>query len=478
MKHGRRSGLVLAGISAISLVTAIAGTALASPASGVKGDPQPELKPFKLGNLAASSAGNIAMEPDGSLVAVYDIASGQGKTLVCLLNRAANSCASKPVLSPLSGDDTFGTPQVFIPSANHVDVLQEACCDNSASGGNVFFTSTDGGRAFGPPVRVGNLDVDAAALVGSQVVFAQASPGSGAQVQSISVTSPAPPASTAIATPKPPTDVAVGSYHNGALVASDYDGPSFYETYVGYAASGSQFGVSSSYKQVGAFGKEQLIGMSGDALLTIQDDGHTSVELRLFNGKGFSPAESVPGTTGGGPEWFAVDQDPSGAVHVFSERGLATPIYDLIENTTTNGGKSWSAPVDLGNAIDDTGFAAALDSHGSGLVLGTSDPLAYPVLASQGVSFKIAPASIRKGKSATASGKGSPAASGRVVTLQVERSGKWFNVATTHEGSGGSFSFKIKGTSAGSFRYRAVAADLAGYLLYGYSNAQSLRVTG
>jgi hypothetical protein len=50
--------------------------------------------------------------------------------------------------------------------------------------------------------------------------------------------------------------------------------------------------------------------------------------------------------------------------------------------------------------------------------------------------------------------------------------------ATSHEKSDGSFSFTIKGKSDGAFRYRAVAADLAGYLQFGYSNARSLRVTG
>jgi hypothetical protein len=65
---------------------------------------------------------------------------------------------------------------------------------------------------------------------------------------------------------------------------------------------------------------------------------------------------------------------------------------------------------------------------------------------------------------------------GRLVTLQVERSGRWYNVATAHEKSGGSFSFTIKGTSAGKFAYRAVAADLAGYLEFGYSASRTLRV--
>ena len=478
MKLGRRSGLILSAASAICLMTAFAGVAVASPAGGVKGDPQPELKPFKLGNLSASSAGSIAMEPNGSIVAAYDIPVGNGRTLVCVLNRGKNACTDKPVLAPLDNEDSSGSPEVFIPSANHVDVLIGMCCDDNPSGDDLLFESTNGGKSFGTPVRVGGVSISAAALVGDNIVFGGGDDGAGQVVEGVSLASPGPPATTANPVTKTAFDIGVGSYRSGALVGSDFEGVSFDTTYVSYAPSGDDFNATGSYHVVGTFPKEQLLGMSGSALLTIQNDGHTTAELRLFNGTNFSAPHAVPGSSGGGPEVFTVDQDPSGAVHVFSVRAANNPVYEMVERTTTNGGRTWGGPVNLGNATLDNSFTAALDSHGSGLVLGTGDPIAYPVLAAQGVSFKIKPSTIHKGKSATASGKGSPAATGRVVTLQVERSGKWFNVTTTHEKSGGSFSFKIKGTSAGSFRYRAVAADDAGYLLFGYSNAQSLRVSG
>jgi hypothetical protein len=475
MKRGRRSSLVLGAASVICLVTAFAGTAMAGPAGGVKGDPQPELTPFKLGNLHAS-AGSIAMEPDGSLIAAYDIGVGNGRLQICVLDRGAKGCASKVILSPLSNDDTFGTPEVFVPSANHVVVLQGACCDGSSAGGDVLYSSTDGGRTFGPPVRVGSLGVGAAAVVGGQLVFTSGDDHDGSEVESLALNSPVSTPSTVVKS-KAAYDAGLGSYRDGVLLSSDFLGNSFYTTYVEYAKSGDNFNAASSYPTVGTFPKEQLIGVSGNALLTLQTDGHSAVELRLFNGTSFSAPRSVPHTAGGGPEWFAVDQDPSGGVHVFSERAASSPSYELIEQSTSNGGTTWSAPVDLGDAIDDNGFAAALDSHGSGLVLGAGEALVYPVLASQGVSFSLKSASIGKGRSTTGSGKSSPGAAGRLVTLQVERSGKWYNVATTHEHSGGTFSFTIKGSATGTFRYRAVASQLAGYLRYGYSNAKSLTVT-
>jgi hypothetical protein len=72
-----------------------------------------------------------------------------------------------------------------------------------------------------------------------------------------------------------------------------------------------------------------------------------------------------------------MNQDPSGRVHVFSERGLVRT-YHLLEVSTSTGA-SWTKPTDLGNAIKSIWFSAALNSHGRGLVLGTSPALGYPV---------------------------------------------------------------------------------------------------
>ena len=102
---------------------------------------------------------------------------------------------------------------------------------------------------------------------------------------------------------------------------------------------------------------------------------------------------------------------------------------------------------------------------------------AFPVLAPQGVSFALAKSTISKGKSTVGSGKGSPVAKGRTVWLQQERSGKWWTVASTHESSTGSFGFTIKGSATGTYDYRAVVSDFAGYLQYGYSAGRALKVS-
>jgi hypothetical protein len=142
------------------------------------------------------------MEPNGSMVAVYDVGAGGGRLQVCVLDRGKNACSSKTELSMPSGDSPGGMPEVFIPSANHVVVLQGACCDSNPNGGDLLFSSTDGGRIFGPGVPVGDLGVDGAVLIGNQVVFTESYGGPGAQTESISLTSPGPPPSTAIATPQ------------------------------------------------------------------------------------------------------------------------------------------------------------------------------------------------------------------------------------------------------------------------------------
>jgi hypothetical protein len=458
--------------SLLCLFTVLAGAVSAAPAGGIKGDPQPELKPFKIGT--ATSAGSVAVASDGDLVVAYDVKSGAtGKTFVCVLDRGASTCSASVTLSPLDGDSVFGVPEVFTPSANDVVVLQETCCDSNPDS-DLLYTSTDGGATFGAPVRVGSLGVDAAALIGNDIIFSESYTG-GAYVESIPVNASGPPASTATATAKAAYDIGDGTYAGGALVASDYLGTD-YTTYVAFAPSGTNFNKSASYHNVGIFPHQQLVGISGGALLTIQTTGKQDLELRLFNGTGFGSPHVVP-SNGGGPGSYAIDQDGNGLVHVFTDDSRSAPIYHLYEVSSFSGA-TWSKAVDLGDAVKDSTFAVALDSAGSGLVLGTGPAYGYPVLASQSVSFSLASSKIAEGGETTGSGTGTPAEAGREVELQVEKSGLWYTTQTAHESAGGSFSFTIKGTTAGTFDYRAVVSDLPGYQLYGYSTAQPLQVTG
>jgi hypothetical protein len=461
---------ITAGLLGVTMLTGGLASASSVSSGGTKGSPQPELKPFAIG--PSVGGGSVAIEPDGGLLVAYEIKAGNGKTVICLIDRAGHKCSHSTTLSPLSSDSLDGSTYAFISSANHVEVIQQACCDSNASGGDLLWTSTNGGKSFGKAVRIGSLAVDTAALVGSDILFAPGDNGSG-QLESVPIDATGPPASTATVTSGDAVNVGVTGYHGAALYAESNFTPT---TKVMEAASGSNFDAASSYHAVASIGGQSLIAISGGALLTQQNSGSEALELRLFNGHGYGAAHQVPFTKGGGPEWFALDQDASGETHVFTETTHLPQDYNLYEQSTS-GGKNWTSPVDLGNAIDDNSFAVGLDAQGSGLLLGTSPAIGYPVLAYQNVSFALSKSTVRDGRSVTGSGKVYVKAKGRGVALQVERSGRWYTIATTREKASGTFSFTIKGSAVGSHTYRAVASTLAGYVQYGYSAARTLRVT-
>jgi hypothetical protein len=474
---------VTAGLMCVSAALAGAADATsAAPAggiSGVKGDPQPEIKPFKIASTGYGGA-NAAVESNGAMVVAYVISNGDGKTVVCVLDRGASKCSSSVTLTPPGGEDLEGTPVVFAPSPNHVVVVTSVCCYANANNDTLVYTSANGGRTFAAPVGIGDtVEVSGvAALIGGQIVYASGG-HDGAQVESVPVAASGPPAETATPIAAVSYDIGVGAYKGGALVASQYDGSSTDWTYVDYAPAGKNFNASGSYHSVAKFQNEELVGISGNALLTETVSG--ALKLRLFNGATFGAAHVVPALAKqlGGPAWWYLDQDPAGRTHVFSDRAFAPVSYDLYMQTTS-AGASWSSPFNLGNAIESDYFGGALDSIGSGLVVGTTDhePVwIYPVLAPQGVSFALQKSTIGLGRTTVGAGKGSPVAKGRTVWLQQERSGTWWTVATTHETSSGSFSFAIKGSAAGTRDFRAVVSDFAGYLQYGYSAARALKVS-
>jgi hypothetical protein len=467
------TGAATAGILGPGRVLASGGI---GPAAGVTGEPQPELRPFRIGT--ASGPGTVALEPDGTVVAAFQVASSGHKTsrtTVCLIARTGRRCSGATTLVP-SAAAPYGVPEVFVTAQDHVTLLTQTCCDGNPAGGDLLYGSADGGASFGSAVRLGTIGVDVAELVSSDVVFSASHDTAGTEVESVPDDASGPPGTTAVANTKTAFAVGVGSYQGGVLAASDYVGPNTITTYAEYAPSGSDFDASTSYGSAGSFGNQDLVGLSGDALLTQQTTARQGLELRFFTGSGFGTAHMVPGTAGGGG-WAAVQQDPSGAAHVFWE--AAGTGYHLIEESTRNG-RSWSGPVDLGSAITSDFFSAALDASGAGLVLGTGggQVWGYPVLAAQSVTLRLKSAVVRAGRADAASGTASPARSGRLVQLQQERAGRWYPVATARENASGSFSFRIAGSAPGRHEYRAVVADLPGRLLYGYSPARTVRVTG
>ncbi|HTW21126.1 MAG TPA: hypothetical protein VME70_13045 [Mycobacteriales bacterium] len=369
--------------------------------------------------------------------------------------------------------------QVFALSSSTIVVLQAGCCDADPNGDQLW-TSTDGGAVF-TAHEVSAIDVNAAVLIGGNIAFVGSDPSLGTEVESIPDDATSPSAGPTTVEATQPSGEALGSYKSGLLVGEDILG-SDYTTKVQYASSGKNFNSAGSYKTVASFPHEYLLGMSGSALLTQQTTGKDHILLRLFNGSSYGSAHVVPGYSEHSLGlWAGIDRDPSGTTHLFLESEFASPSYDLLELSTTKG-THWSHPTNLGNAIRDTSFSAALDANGSGLVLGTgasgsTDARGFPVLEKQRVSFSLSKSSVHKGKKVTAKGKASPASKGRKVELQIEKKGRWYDVASTKESKSGAFSFTIKASSAGTFDYRAVASDHAGYVEFGYSSARALKVS-
>ncbi len=365
MAHVRLSHIAAGAVAGLGLVLAV-------PATAAVGQPAiPHATgPFRIG--PSDSPGTVALTPSGGRVAVFDIRSGNGKTRVCLISATGRSCFHSTLLTPpASSDSTFGTPGVFVPSANHVVVLQNTCCDTNPDS-TVLYTSTDGGRTFSAPVRVGSLGVDASELIGGQVLFTQQDNSAGVQVVSVPV-SAAGASPTATLSGLAAFDVGLGQYKGGALLGTDHLAKS-YTSYVYYAPKGKSFDLASSYHKVGTFSGESVLGMSGSALLT---ERSKAVLLRMFNGTRFAAARTVAHVHGGLGTWFTVEQDPSGHVHVFAI--MQTALYELREVSTSNGGKTWTAAAKLGNGINSIYLSAAVNSKGKGMVLGNTPAWGYPV---------------------------------------------------------------------------------------------------
>ena len=118
---------------------------------------------------------------------------------------------------------------------------------------------------------MGNIGVGAAVLIGHDIVFI-AGDVFGAHVESILDSASGPPASTARLTPTQAVDVGIGD-ESGALLAGYDTLTSDYTTYVDHAAAGANFNAATSFHKVATFKHEQLLGVSGDAVLTRQTTG-------------------------------------------------------------------------------------------------------------------------------------------------------------------------------------------------------------
>jgi hypothetical protein len=458
---------------AATLTAALLGVALAACAvpalagGGTVGNPQPELVKFKVGSTGGIGSGTIL--PNNVIVLASPTTSGTAIN-VCVLTPPARACVAKVALQAYktggNPQDTFTGPVgVFATGGDDVSIVAYDCCYGYS--GATVFNSTDGGRAFGPQIKAGNIDdVGASTFANGNLVVATALSHVGTQVQGFA-TSPSVPQASFAQVSAYEGNTAITSYHGGVLVAED----NLTNTRVEYEPASLGVNSTSSYKTVGAFNNEEVVAISGDALLTDPGGSLTGgVRLRLFNGTSFGPSYRVPEPKSPDDGYFTL-QVAGGTVHVFFIARRSG--YDLETETTVNG-RIWSPLQQYSTAITSSSLGPVLNGLGDGVVFeNDGTPLyAQPILNPVAVHLSISPSRLRAGHTATITGGANHAVTSAnpVVTLEELNGGRWYPVRTTHGEA--HFTFKV---SARTATYRAVVAWIPGYFQYGYSNA--VRVT-
>lgn len=466
--HKSRSAVRAAFLIGLSTAL-VSGVASAAIPTGVKGDPQPELKPFNVASKSEAASTTAMLSSGTMLIAYY---RSDTTTDVCTLPRGATKCSHITTIDSPAGATLFSVPQVFAAGADYVGLMT-----NTVSG-ELYYASTDGGRVFGAGTAVGGgeLSADESTLAGTNVVFSDNEDHDGLQVASFSILDPTSVA-PAVISETPASETAIGTYKGGVILADTPDNADTVNVW--YAAAGSAFNTAGSYRLVGSFANEQLLGVSGSALLAVSTKSKEPDEIRFFNGTSYGAAHAVPKFDGTLGHENVVIQDSHGLTNVFQEgapdpKGLTD--YDLYRESTTTG-SHWSALENYGTATKWNDYSGALDKNASGAIVGGETPVhVWPILQDAHVTLKLAHSSVKVGHSVTATGKSSPAAAGRKVALQRLVSKKWHTVANSTESSTGKFTFHITEHTAATYKFRAVSNDKPGYVEFGYSSSHSLTV--
>jgi hypothetical protein len=453
----------LAAATTMTFATFAAGPAMAKPAGGTVGDPQPELAKFAVGGTGESGSGVVLSNGDAVLASI----SKSGAAInVCIVDPGARKCDATLSLNADSGDDFFGSPEVLSTGGANVSVVAYDCC-NIGVNGAVTFNSTDGGNTFGPETIAGSIDsVGAGTVADGQFVVANYLTG-GFNVQAFPPDPASPEGSLATPFAGEVGTSALATYGGGVLVASD----DLTNTHVEYAASGSDFNSSGSYKHIATISNQDTAAASGSAVLTVPGGTLTGAnEIRFFNGTSLGKGYKAPVPKASDDGYWAM-QEVRGTAFVFFLNRRAS--YDVYEETTRNGA-SWSALQRYGTAITSAQLVPVLGSTGSGLLFEANSPklMAQPILNTQRVHIALQHSHVSAGHSTKLTGSVSPVLNHQLVTLEKEVKGRWYVVTTTHESASGKFSFTVPGVTR---TYRAVVSYKPGYYQYGYSNSVTLK---
>jgi hypothetical protein len=441
-----------------SLLTVVA--AVPALAGGVVGDPQPELAQFSVPNPSDGGGGGTVM-PDGTIVLAWPLTDTSLR--VCTLDPGSRKCVTLVSLANDAGQSLYGPPAVVATGGQHVSVLVADEHDT------ISYNSTNDGHSFTGPIEVGSMDVPVtSAVAGGQVVTGGYVPAQGFTVQTIDPTGPLN--STAAVLPAVGCDYApsVSSYDNGVLAACN----NLTNTYVYYAHAGSDFNEASSYTLVDTIRNQQVVTLSGRAILTVPSDSLTTGGIiSFFGGSSFGSDHRVPDSAAGDDGYWTM-QLTGATAHVFFLGRRDS--YDVIQETTTTGA-TWSHQVLYGSAIDSDLLVPVLGPTGAGQVFETegTPQLCQPILNQQSVRIALARTRVKAGVRGVVIGHVGPHLLNELVTLEKLRAGKWYPAYSTRETASGTFRFTVPGVSAS---YRAVVNYKPGYYEYGYSNAVTLTV--
>lgn len=452
----RRAALVTVGIASFLVAGAI-GPAFAS---GVVGNPQPELAQFTVSATSDGLGGGAAL-PDGNLVLVWQ--SSATSLRACTLHPGSRKCVTAATLANDGGASLSGPPIVLATGGTHVSVI---VTDDT---NNIAYNSTNDGRTFSAPNDVGSLYASSAGVVANgHAVIAGIDPHQGFVIQDVNPTG-AVNMTSAVLTAGGGCNYnpSISTFNGGILVACD----NLTNTYAWYASSAKDFNATSSYTLVATFHNEQAVDLSGNALLTVPSNSLTTGGIiSFFNGSTkFSGAHKVPDSKAGDDGYWSMQKVGSTA-HVFFEGRRDS--YDLIQESTANG-VHWSGQTMYGSAIHSSDPVPVLGPSAAGQVFESdgAPQLSQPILNRQSVHIAFVHSRVRVGVHGIIKGQVGPHLVHQSVTLDRLISGRWHPVSSTRESASGSFSFTVAGSTA---EYRAVVNYKPGYFQYGYSNAARL----
>ncbi|HEV3309938.1 MAG TPA: hypothetical protein VG815_05435 [Chloroflexota bacterium] len=465
--------ITMTGIALVAVVAAATAPALASGAA--KGQPQPEMYAFTVNGGGGTGDGSGVTLADGTLV-LASISPARKKVIVCMLHPGDRTCASTTYLAPYhkgTNIDTFNstTVEALTTGGKDVSIVTSDCCNIPPfSGDAVIFDSTNDGKSFSKEIAAGNISGVGAGTVADGMLIVGTYNSSSLGVQAFPFHPTSPVTSSATPNSRPDGNTALTNYKGGVLVASDDTSGN---TLVEYAASGSNFNSSGSYKKIIMVSHEDLTGISGNALMTNPGGSLTHGErLRFLTGTSFGTWHKVPEPTNGDDSYFAL-QKVGGVVHVFFINRRHG--YDVYSETTPDG-VHWSPLTIYNPAVVSAWLVPVLNSIGSGVCFESDGtPLrAQPIMLPQSIKISLAHSKVKIGTKTGLKGTAYPRLKGQYVALQRLSSGSWYYVSSTSESASGTFSFTVPGAS---HTYRAKVADRPGYYQIGYSNSATLTAT-